>query len=290
MNIAWTPIPITGATLTESPRYAHHQWVWVDIPGKTLYRCQTAMAANARQIECTPLPDEVACVLPTAQPDVWLLLGRNDGYTLHWNTNKPTVQAHHMRLPYDPSSHRFNDGQLGPDGAVWISSLVDARQPNTGGLYRVEQNHAELKVGGLVVGNGLAFSPDGTQLWLADTRQRCIWRFEFNPDTGALGNRRLVAQYTTGNERPDGATIGPDGHYWVAILEGARLDRYTMTGERLPAVAVPLKRPTMPCFGGEHGQWLLVTGLAHTTEHANAQGFEGAALAIGQLTTTQIQA
>ncbi|MCQ8896753.1 SMP-30/gluconolactonase/LRE family protein [Limnobacter humi] len=279
----WSPIELGGASLTESPRYAHQQWVWVDIPSKILYRCKTPIHAARHPIEQTVLPDEVACVLPTAQADVWLLMGRHDVYTVDWTSSNATIQAHRMSLPYDPNTHRFNDGQWGPDGAVWISTLVDARQPNTAGLYRIQDQHAELKAADLVVGNGLAFSPDGTQLWLADTRQRCIWRYPFNKATGVLGQRTLVAQYTTANERPDGATIGPDGHYWVAILEGSRLDRYTMDGKPLPAVPVPLKRPTMPCFGGHGLPTLLVTGLAPTGEYPNAQGFEQATLVFAPL-------
>jgi len=59
--------------------------------------------------------------------------------------------------------------------------------------------------------------------------------------------------------RPDGATVDAQGHYWVAMFEGAQLLRFAPTGEIVASVPVPVQCPTMPCFGGDDLKTLFVT-------------------------------
>jgi sugar lactone lactonase YvrE len=49
------------------------------------------------------------------------------------------------------------------------------------------------------------------------------------------------------------------GAYWVAMFEGARLLRYAPSGELLADIALPVRCPTMPCFGGEDRRTLFIT-------------------------------
>ncbi|HEX4879825.1 MAG TPA: SMP-30/gluconolactonase/LRE family protein [Limnobacter sp.] len=271
---AWQAVPCPPCTLAESPRFAHGQWVWVDIQERTLYRLPgAALAGDPQAPQATPLPDEIACVLPTPKADEWVLLGRNGLWHLHKNTC-----THVQAPPFDSNTHRYNDGRADSQGRVWISSLVDARTPASAGLYCIAPGHAVLKVPGLIVGNGLAFSPSGHTAFLSDTRHKTIWRCHYNPLTGELGERQAVKHYSDGNARPDGACFSADGSYWVAVLEGYRLDRFSEDGEFIESVPVPLAKPTMPCFGGPGLNTLLVTGARPSAEHPNQPGFEDASL------------
>ena len=54
------------------------------------------------------------------------------------------------------------------------------------------------------------------------------------------------------------------GAYWVAMYEGARLLRLAPgTGEVLQTVELPVRCPTMPCFGGHDLRTLFVTTARH---------------------------
>jgi sugar lactone lactonase YvrE len=59
--------------------------------------------------------------------------------------------------------------------------------------------------------------------------------------------------------RPDGAAVDTEGCYWVAMFEGQRLLRLSPQGEVLREIRLPVRCPTMPCFGGHDLQTLYIT-------------------------------
>ena len=50
-----------------------------------------------------------------------------------------------------------------------------------------------------------------------------------------------------------------EGAYWVAMFEGARLLRLSPQGAVLQSVELPVRCPTMPCFGGDDLRTLYIT-------------------------------
>lgn len=278
--LLWQALNVPPCELGESPRYAHCMWVWLDIHQRKLYLCKNQDLLRAQDLslimQTMNLPDEIACVLPTATPAVWMGLGRAGVWRIQTEGDEPFTLLQHPT--YDSRSHRYNDGRADGRGRIWISSLVDARAPATAALYRLSEGKVDTQVEGLIVGNGLAFTPDGTALFLADTRHKCIWRYKYDLDSGILHERRVVHHYSTGNERPDGACMSADGSYWVAIIEGYRLDRFSSEGQFIESIPLPFAKPTMPCFGGEDLSTLLVTSGKPDTHHPNQKGFEQASV------------
>ena len=59
--------------------------------------------------------------------------------------------------------------------------------------------------------------------------------------------------------RPDGAAMDTEGCYWVAMFEGQRVLRLSPDGEVIRSVELPVRCPTMPCFGGADLKTLYVT-------------------------------
>jgi sugar lactone lactonase YvrE len=271
----WQALPLPACSLAESPRYAHGGWAWVDINQRVLYRLNQhdIFKPKPENLHTLQLPDEMGCVLPTAKADTWVALGRQGGWLIEGD-----ACTHQLNAPFDSGKHRFNDGRADTVGRIWISTLVDARSPATAALYCIESGKAKLKIADLIVGNGLAFSPKGNSVFLSDTRHKCIWRFDYVVETGELSNQQLIKQYSEGTARPDGACFSADGSYWVAILEGYRLDRFSEGGEFIESIELPLAKPTMPCFGGEHGNVLLVCSAQADAKFPNAPGFENISL------------
>jgi sugar lactone lactonase YvrE len=83
-----------------------------------------------------------------------------------------------------------------------------------------------------------------------------------------LANRRVFASFPqrtpgqgldTYRGRPDGAAVDAEGCYWAAMFEGARVLRLSPQGEVLREVRLPVRCPTMPCFGGRDLKTLYVT-------------------------------
>jgi sugar lactone lactonase YvrE len=82
--------------------------------------------------------------------------------------------------------------------------------------------------------------------------------------------------------RPDGAAMDAEGCYWVAMFEGQRLLRLSPRGETLQTLVLPVRCPTMPCFGGEDLRTLFVTSARHgrPDEELALQPWAGAVLTL----------
>jgi sugar lactone lactonase YvrE len=169
------------------------------------------------------------------------------------------------RIEADSPGTRLNDGKVGPDGAFWVGTMDDRglekREP-IGALYRVDASgKVEKKVGELRVSNGLAFSPDGRTMYHADTGAPRIDRWDLDPDTGAISNRRKIAEPGDSIGRPDGAATDADGNYWSAGISAGQLNKFTSDGVLLDSYPLPVGAPTMPCFGGKDLRKVFVTSL-----------------------------
>jgi len=166
-------------------------------------------------------------------------------------------------MPEEPPHTRLNDGKVGPDGAFWIGSMDDRadKQP-TGSLWRVTPDgRAERRRDGLVVANGLAWSPDGRRIWQSDSRRGRIDSAPFDPATGATGGWRTVAMLAEEVGRPDGAAMDAAGHYWSAGVSAGRINVISAEGRILRHHPFPVPAPTMPCFAGPGLRTLFVTSL-----------------------------
>jgi sugar lactone lactonase YvrE len=161
---------------------------------------------------------------------------------------------------------RFNDGRTDRQGRFWSGTMwmdMAAALP-VGCLYRYDARGLSAPcVSGLVTQNGLAWSPDGRTMYLSDSHptRRRVWAFDYDVDAGVPHDRRLFVDMAVYAGRPDGATIDSDGCYWVAGNDGASLLRFTPAGKLDRELALPVAKPSMPCFGGPDLDTLLVTSI-----------------------------
>jgi sugar lactone lactonase YvrE len=76
--------------------------------------------------------------------------------------------------------------------------------------------------------------------------------------------------------------VDVEGAYWCAMFEGQRLLRLSPAGELLAEVPLPVRCPTMPCFGGPDLRTLFVTTacIGRSAEELAAQPLAGKVLAL----------
>lgn len=247
--------------LGESPLWHpdEQQLYCVDIPGRQVLR----WAPGADEPTCWDLPAEPGCIAARTQGGL-LVAGRDGVSVLDTQTGRLSAW---MAPPFDPTAQRFNDGKPDAAGRFWVGALSDARA-HEAALYRIDPHGCAAVQGGIAVSNGLAWSPDGAVMYRSDTKAHAIYRHTFDATTGALGEAQPWAQFDLRDAaqplsayggRPDGAAVDAEGCYWVAMFEGQRLLRLSPAGVVLQTVMLPVRCPTMPCFGGADLRTLYVT-------------------------------
>jgi sugar lactone lactonase YvrE len=128
-------------------------------------------------------------------------------------------------------------------------------------------------------------------MYWSDTKAHTVFAFDFDPASGALSRQRVFASFPVRQAgqpldsyggRPDGAAVDAEGCYWVAMFEGQRVLRLSPRGELLRDVPLPVRCPTMPCFGGADLTTLYVTTARHNRPEAElaAQPLAGCVLAL----------
>ncbi|MDW6024204.1 SMP-30/gluconolactonase/LRE family protein [Mesorhizobium sp. BAC0120] len=163
-----------------------------------------------------------------------------------------------------PEAHiprnRFNDGKCDRQGRFWAGTMDDRLTDHTGGLYRLDPDLRVSQVEtGIGISNSLAWSPDDSIFYFADTLDRAIYRYDFSPVDGTVSNKRLFASTKNDPGDPDGSTIDAEGYLWNAQWDGWRLTRYAPDGSVDRIVELPVLKPTSCIFGGPDLSILYVT-------------------------------
>jgi len=283
MSGVWSALPVPPALLGESPFWHPDEAAlyWCDIPGKKLHRwapttaAHTQWAIDSEPGSCAPLPGGD------------LLLACRDG--LFRFSPQTGERQRLVRPPYDAAKERFNDGKADPQGRFWVGTIYEPRTPPNAALYRWAGGRLERMVGDITVSNGLAFSPDGRTMYRSDTTAHCVYALDFDGNDGSLSRQRVFAEFAPkppGTDpsayggRPDGAAVDAEGAYWCAMYEGQRLLRFAPDGRLLQDLSLPVRCPTMPCFGGPDLRTLYLTTARHNrpADELAAQPLAGSVL------------
>jgi sugar lactone lactonase YvrE len=185
------------------------------------------------------------------------------------------------RFNHDVTTTRFNDGKADPAGRFWAGTMYEPRDARKAELYSIDLRAAggaepviELKASNAVIANGLAWSPDTRTVYWSDTPNHVIHAWDWDAASNAMSHHRVFQQFPgkpvgwqPGDAgyggRPDGAAVDTQGNYWCAMFEGQRLLKISPAGQVLQAIALPVRCPTMPCFGGADLRTLFVTSASY---------------------------
>ena len=265
-------VPGVSCAVGESPVWhaLEQAWYWVDIPARRIWRLDHA-AGSTRHWTAAEM---VACIAPRAQGG--LIAGMATGIFAVDLRDDGTVRAERLAAPPELApGMRFNDGRTDRQGRFWSGTMwmdMAAALP-IGRLYRYDGAGLSAPlVNGLVTQNGLAWSPDGRTMYLSDSHptRRRVWAFDYDVDAGVPHDRRLFVDMAAYTGRPDGAAMDSDGCYWVAGNDGSSLLRFAPDGKLDRELALPVAKPSMPCFGGPALDTLLVTSIVQPGKEDDA--------------------
>jgi xylono-1,5-lactonase len=156
----------------------------------------------------------------------------------------------------------FNDLTTDSAGRIYVGSLAfrvfDGEPARPGHLHVIDlDGSARVVADGVLLTNGLGFSPDGGRLYHSDARAHLVRVYHVAGD-GSLSAWRAFAHLPG---TPDGLAVALDGSVWVALAEGGCVAVLEPDGRERRRVPVPLPMVTSVCFGGDDLRDLyVVTG------------------------------
>ena len=253
------------ARLGESPLWHPDEQVlyWCDITGRALHRLDPVSGRSDRW----DLETDVGCCVPAVEGG--LVLALCSGF---WHFDPATgKKALIVAAPYDPAHERFNDGKADAAGRVWCGTICDVREQPLAALHCLQHGKTSRKADGITISNGLAWSLDGRTMYWADSTAHVVYALEFEVSSGAISKRRVFSQFRPRVKgeplssylgAPDGAAVDSLGNYWLAVYGGQRLLQLGPDGALLRDVPLPVRCPTMPCFGGADLKTLYITSAS----------------------------
>jgi sugar lactone lactonase YvrE len=251
-----------ASVLGESPVWHPREQVlyYADIPGHRLQRFDP----KSGELQHWQFETDVASLAPLLNGQ--LLLAMRDGL---WHFDPASGERKRVAEPdYDAKVERFNDGKCDPQGRFWVGTIYEPRDPPLATLNCFARGKLAKKLDGMTVVNGIAWSPDGRTMHWSDTKAHTIFAADFDPPSGALSRQRVFKRFEAKQPgqslesyggRPDGAAVDVEGCYWSAMFEGQRIVRLSPAGEIVQEVKLPVRCPTMPCFGGPDLKTLYIT-------------------------------
>lgn len=228
---------------------------WTDIHGQALWSLDPATGAAERRA----MPGRVACFAPRAGGG--FLLAFADAIALGEGADPGAghLARIHAFEPDAPGT-RLNDGRTDRQGRMIVGGMNEADGAPTSSVVQVA---ADLSVRTVIEGvscaNATCFSPDGRTMYFADSPERVLRAYPYDPQTGALGARRDLADLRDRPGVPDGACVDAEGGVWIAMWEGGCVLRVTPDGRVDRAIPVPVAKPTCCAFGGPGLDTLFIT-------------------------------
>jgi sugar lactone lactonase YvrE len=241
-----------GDRLGEGPVWAASEGrlYWFDIKGKRLAWYHPATRIRG----AFALPLVASCAAPRAAGGLLVATEQGLGVFDPELGTLTVIQAHQFEPGFRP-----NDGKIDLAGNFWWSIMDDDDGKRPGCVYRTDKALETRQVlTGIHIPNTISVSPDGTRLYMADSKLQTI----FVQQIDDLTKVHAFAHTRGGSIHPDGSAVDAEGFLWNAQWGGGRIVRYAPDGRVDRIVDLPVERPTSCAFGGPELTTLYVTSAS----------------------------
>jgi gluconolactonase len=190
-----------------------------------------------------------------------LVVGGRDIAHVELSSGKSTTL---LASDVTPVAIGFNDLTTDASGRIYVGSLAfrvfGGETPRPGHLHVVDLDGSARTISdGIMLTNGLGFSPDGKRLYHSDARGGIVRVYAVQAD-GSVGPWRTFV--SLGDQGvPDGLKVASDGSVWIADAHGGRVAVFNADGSHRMDMPVPLPMVTSLCFAGDDlSDLYIVTG------------------------------
>lgn len=247
-----------GFGLIEGPRMdPQGNLYFSDVPNGGVHRLDTA--------------GEVTVVIPKRRGVGGIAL-HADGGLVVGGRNVCHVLDGETRIVFAPDAPGLNDLMTDSEGRVVCGTIrsdpfAEEGDRVPGELHRIAlDGSSEEMYGGVSLTNGIAFSPDGSQIYHADTGNNHVICHDIEGDR--FVNRRALAP----REKffPDGLAVDEEGTIWVADYMDGCVVGLDTTGAEVGRIDVPSNAVTSLCFGGADRRDVYIVTADNTEDPTRA--------------------
>ena len=205
-----------------------------------------------------------------------LVVSTHEGHILRWDGGAKSVVAD------IGASYRggLNDMLVDRVGRAYVSTFpvpavgqvaAESEAPWTAPLIFVDEDgNVEVAADNLQIPNGIAMTPDGKTLIVAETFGNQLLAFDVAVD-GRLGNKRTFADL--GDRKPDGICLDANGNVWVGSYSTSEFVLVQEGGRVLKVIATPGRWAVACAIGGSDGRTLYgVTAYVEDFLNDRAKG------------------
>lgn len=242
-----------ACNLGEGPFWFEGRLWWVDIEDGLLCSANE----NGKNLDRNRLGQKLGAAAPIGNDRFIVALEKR--IALFDRTTKNIVPL--ATIDSEVPGVNFNDGKCDPWGRFLAGTLSDSDTEPACALYSYEAGLGLRKLrDNVILSNGLAWDSQGTTLYFIDSMRREVAAFPYAPDTGLLGEKRLVINIPEEQGIPDGMAIDSDGNLWIALWGGSSVGCWSPeSGQALREISLPCSLPTSCCFGGKDFRRLYIT-------------------------------
>jgi gluconolactonase len=240
---------VTGLQLPEAMRSDGDGLYFSDAAGGGVYRWTE---------------DGVATVVPKRRGVGGLALHADGGIVISGRTLIHVRDGETRELFAPEGALGLNDLTTDAEGRVLVGTLrmnwAEPQAGRPGEVWRIGLDEKQQVVDGIQYPNGMAFSPDGQTLYVADFVGACVHAVNVT-----LWQPRVFAKLEKGSA--DGLAVDTSGRVWVATGPGDSFDVFNPAGDLVDRVTPPQKFAVTLCFGSRdpHDLYLAAGGtIFHT--------------------------
>jgi gluconolactonase len=148
------------------------------------------------------------------------------------------------------------------DIAIAKSGIIYASDPkwadNTGNLWKVATDGTvTLLEANMGTTNGVEVSADEKHLYVNESVQRKIWKYDIDKKTGNISNKRLLIEFN--DFGLDGMRCDIDGNLYIARYAAGEVAVVSPHGTLRERIKLKGQKPTNVAFGGVDGKTVYVT-------------------------------
>lgn len=156
---------------------------------------------------------------------------------------------------HNPTMSQPNDLAIAPNGTIYLSDPNWAE--STGRIWRVnDDKEIILLEENMGTANGIEVSPDGKTLYVNESVQRNVWRYDITEDGGLSNKTKFLSFEDFGM---DGMRCDSKGNLYITRYDKGTVAIVSPEGQIIKEVKLKGKKPSNITFGGQNGKTCFVT-------------------------------